>query len=380
MTEISKMEEFVAGQFIKQYQYKSFRPTLINSQWSWESVDINIRLEKASRAVAELNAFSMIVPDIDLFIRMHVFKEASQSSRIEGTQTSIDEVVLDASQVDPEKRDDWQEVQNYVQAMGEAIQELENLPLSVRLLKRTHAILMQGVRGEHKTPGEFRVSQNWIGGSNLGNAVFIPPHHDEVSGFMSDLEKFWHNENIQVPDLIRIAVSHYQFETIHPFLDGNGRMGRLLITLYLISRGLLEKPSLYLSDFLERNRGSYYDALTRVRVPNDLVHWVIFFLDAVFDTAEKSKQTFHQIMVMRNELEGQLVTLGRRAENARILLLHLYQRPAVSGKEVAQILGVTPRAANGLVSQFVDLGILEEVTGFQRNRLYFFRRYIRLFN
>ena len=380
MTEISKMEEFVAGQFIKQYQYKSFRPTLINSQWSWESVDINIRLEKASRAVAELNAFSMIVPDIDLFIRMHVFKEASQSSRIEGTQTSIDEVVLDASQVDPEKRDDWQEVQNYVQAMGEAIQELENLPLSVRLLKRTHAILMQGVRGEHKTPGEFRVSQNWIGGSNLGNAVFIPPHHDEVSGFMSDLEKFWHNENIQVPDLIRIAVSHYQFETIHPFLDGNGRMGRLLITLYLISRGLLEKPSLYLSDFLQRNRGSYYDALTRVRVSNDLVHWVIFFLDAVFDTAEKSKQTFHQIMVMRNELEGQLVTLGRRAENARILLLHLYQRPAVSGKEVAQILGVTPRAANGLVSQFVDLGILEEVTGFQRNRLYFFRRYIRLFN
>jgi Fic family protein len=380
MTEISKMEEFVAGQFIKQYQYKSFRPNLINSQWSWASVDINIRLEQSSRAVAELNAFSMIVPDIDLFIRMHVFKEASQSSRIEGTQTNIDEAVLDVFQVDPEKRDDWQEVQNYVQAMGEAIQELENLPLSVRLLKRTHAILMQGVRGEHKTPGEFRVSQNWIGGSNLGNAVFIPPHHDEVSGLMSDLEKFWHNEDIQVPDLIRIAVSHYQFETIHPFLDGNGRIGRLLITLYLISRGLLEKPSLYLSDFLERNRGSYYDALTRVRVSNDLVHWVIFFLDAVIDTAEKSKQTFLQIMVMRNELEGQLVTLGRRAENARILLLHLYQRPAVSGKEVAQILGVTPRAANGLVSQFVDLGILEEVTGFQRNRLYSFRRYIRLFN
>jgi Fic family protein len=380
MIEISKMEEFVSGQFIKQYQYKSFRPNLINSQWSWASVDINIRLEQASRAVAELNAFSMIVPDIDLFIRMHVFKEASQSSRIEGTQTSIDEAVLDVSQVDPEKRDDWEEVQNYVQAMGEAIQELENLPLSVRLLKRTHAILMQGVRGEHKTPGEFRVSQNWIGGSNLGNAVFIPPHHDEVSGLMSDLEKFWHNEDIQIPDLIRIAVSHYQFETIHPFLDGNGRIGRLLITLYLISSGLLEKPSLYLSDFLERNRGSYYDALTRVRVSDDLVHWVIFFLDAVIDTAEKSKQTFHQIMVMRNELEGQLVTLGRRAENARILLLHLYQRPVVSGKEVAQILGVTPRAANGLVSQFVDLGILEEVTGFQRNRLYSFRRYIRLFN
>jgi len=370
----------VAGQFVEQYQYRSFKPNSINLQWYWESADINIRIEQASRALAELNAFSLIVPDIDLFIQMHVFKEASQSSRIEGTQTSIDEAVLDVSQIEPEKRDDWQEVQNYVQAMQEAIEELITLPLSVRLLNNTHAILMQGVRGEHKTPGEFRVSQNWIGGSNLGDAVFIPPHHNDVLELMSDLEKFWHNESIQVPDLIRIAISHYQFETIHPYLDGNGRIGRLLITLYLISRGLLEKPSLYLSDFLEKNRGAYYDALTRVRSSNDLVHWVSFFLDAIIETAGSSKQTFQKIMVMRNELEGQMVTLGRRAENARTLLMHLYQRPAIMGKEAARILKVTPRAANGLISEFVDLEILEEVTGNQRNRLYFFRRYINLFS
>ncbi len=374
------MEDFVAGQFVEQYQYRSFKPNSINLQWYWESADINIRIEQASRALAELNAFSLIVPDIDLFIQMHVFKEASQSSRIEGTQTSIDEAVLDVSQIEPEKRDDWQEVQNYVQAMQEAIEELITLPLSVRLLNNTHAILMQGVRGEHKTPGEFRVSQNWIGGSNLGDAVFIPPHHNDVLELMSDLEKFWHNESIQVPDLIRIAISHYQFETIHPYLDGNGRIGRLLITLYLISRGLLEKPSLYLSDFLEKNRGAYYDALTRVRSSNDLVHWVSFFLDAIIETAGSSKQTFQKIMVMRNELEGQMVTLGRRAENARTLLMHLYQRPAIMGKEAARILKVTPRAANGLISEFVDLEILEEVTGNQRNRLYFFRRYINLFS
>lgn len=380
MTQNIKMEDFVAGQFVEQYQYRSFKPNSINLQWYWESADINIRIEQASRALAELNAFSLIVPDIDLFIQMHVFKEASQSSRIEGTQTSIDEAVLDVSQIEPEKRDDWQEVQNYVQAMQEAIEELITLPLSVRLLNNTHAILMQGVRGEHKTPGEFRVSQNWIGGSNLGDAVFIPPHHNDVLELMSDLEKFWHNESIQVPDLIRIAISHYQFETIHPYLDGNGRIGRLLITLYLISRGLLEKPSLYLSDFLEKNRGAYYDALTRVRSSNDLVHWVSFFLDAIIETAGSSKQTFQKIMVMRNELEGQMVTLGRRAENARTLLMHLYQRPAIMGKEAARILKVTPRAANGLISEFVDLEILEEVTGNQRNRLYFFRRYINLFS
>lgn len=379
MTNSVQMEKFVAGKFLQQYQYKSFQPNLVNLQWNWESAEINIRLEQASRALAELNAFSLIVPDIDLFIQMHVFKEASQSSRIEGTQTQIDEAVLDVSQVDPEKRDDWLEVQNYVQAMGEAIEELETLPLSVRLLKNTHAILMQGVRGEHKTPGDFRQSQNWIGGSSLGNAMFVPPHHNAVPELMSDLEKFWHNEKTQVPELIRIAISHYQFETIHPFLDGNGRIGRLLITLYLISRGLLAKPSLYLSDFLERNRGAYYDALTQVRASNDMVHWVVFFLDAVIETAESSKQTFQKIMAMRNELESQMVTLGRRAENARALLILLYKRPALTGKEISRLLGVTPRTANGLIDQFVGLGILEEMTGYQRNRVYIFRRYIRLF-
>lgn len=326
-----KMEEFIAGTLKQQYEYKSFQPNDVNLQWNWDSPKINTLLEKASRALAELNAFSLIVPDIDLFILMHVRKEASQSSKIEGTQTHIDDVILDVSQIDPEKRDDWQEVQNYVQAMSDAIEELEKLPLSVRLLKKTHEILMQGVRGEHKTPGDFRTSQNWIGGTNLNNAVFVPPHHTDVPKLMGNLEELWHNRVINVPDLIRIAISHYQFETIHPFLDGNGRIGRLLITLYLINRGILNKPSLYLSDYLEKHRVAYYDALTKVRASNDLVHWVIFFLEAVIETAESSKKTFQAIMSMRNELEAKMVTLGRRAENSRKLLLHLYSNPAITG-------------------------------------------------
>lgn len=379
MNENVKMEDFQAGFLKKQLEYSSFQPGFINFQWSWDSTEINTRLELASRALAELNAFSLMVPDIDLFILMLVLKEASQSSKIEGTQTHIDDVILDVSQIDPEKRDDWQEVQNYVQAMNEAIQDLESLPLSVRMLKQTHETLMQGVRGEHKTPGEFRVSQNWIGGTRLTNAVFIPPHHDNVPELMSDLEKFWHNESINVPDLVRIAISHYQFETIHPFLDGNGRIGRLLITLYLLSKGILGKPSLYLSDYLEKNRTEYYDALTRVRVSNDLVQWVIFFLDAVIDTADSSKKTFENVMELRNDLEGRMVTLGRRAQNARKLLLHLYRNPAITGSTAARLLDVTPRAANGLIAEFVNQGILEEMTGFQRNRIYMFKKYMRLF-
>jgi len=214
--------------------------------------------------------------------------------------------------------------------MNEAIETLEKLPLSNRLLLQTHATLMQGVRGEHKTPGEHRRSQNWIGGTSLSDAISIPPHHDEIPELMSDLEKFWHNDQIDVPHLIRIAISHYQFETIHPFLDGNGRIGRLLITLYLVGQGLLKKPSLYLSDYFEKNKGAYYDALTMVRISNDMGHWIKMFLVAVIVTAEKGKETFRQILDLRNRTEETIVGMGRRAKVARQLLTILYRQPTVN--------------------------------------------------
>ena len=374
-----KIEDFHSGQYKPQYQYQSFMPALVNHNWNWESPQINTLLEQASKALAELNSFSLIVPDIDLFIRMHIIKEANQSSRIEGTQTHIDEVLAKKESIDPEKRDDWQEVQYYIQALNRALDELQQLPLSMRLLKQTHAILMSGVRGEHKSPGEFRTSQNWIGGSNLHNAVFIPPHHQDLPELLTDLEKFWHNEQILVPHLIRIAISHYQFETIHPFLDGNGRIGRLLISLYLVSHGLLAKPSLYLSDFLEQHRGAYYDALTQVRTSHDLGHWIKFFLTAVQETATNGKETFQSILQLRQTIEARIVTLGRRAENARKLLLNLYQQPIMSIKQVAELLDITPRAATALVMEFVKMDILVEQTGYTRNREFVFEPYLSLF-
>ncbi|WP_312929698.1 Fic family protein [Stutzerimonas nitrititolerans] len=374
-----QVEQFRSGQWLQQYQYKSFSPTPINCEWQWLDPQLNTLLERASRALAELNALSLMVPDVDLFIRMHIAKEANTSSRIEGTQTQMDEALMRKEQVAPEKRDDWQEVQNYIEAINTAVEDLKQLPLSIRVLKQTHAVLMQGVRGDHKMPGDFRTSQNWIGGSNLNNAVFVPPHPSEVPDLMGDLEKFWHNEQVQVPDLIRIALSHYQFETIHPFLDGNGRIGRLLITLYLVDKGLLHKPALYLSDFFERNRGAYYDALTVVRSSNDLLHWLRFFLTAVVETATSSKNTFMAIMTLRHEVEHQILTLGKRAENAKKLLLHLYQRPMVSIGDVAGLLEVTHQSATALVKQLESLNILVETTGYGRNRLYLFQRYFELF-
>lgn len=373
------LEDYISGQHVQQYQYKSFSPTTINHEWTWNDPQINLLLEQSTRALAELNAFSLIVPDIDLFIQMHVVKEANTSSRIEGTQTQMDEAIKDEDDIDPEKRDDWNEVRNYISAMNDAIEELRDLPLSSRLLRKTHETLIAGVRGEKKTPGDFRRSQNWIGGSNLRDAVFIPPHHNEISGLISDLEKFWHNEEIDVPDLIKIAISHYQFETIHPFLDGNGRIGRLLITLYFISKGLLMKPSLYVSDYLEKHKGSYYDALTTVRSSNNLIHWIKFFLVAVKETAEKGKATFQEIMALRREVDAFVTNLGSRAPRARILFNHLYKRPIINANDTAELLGVSHQTASSLIRDLESKGFLTETTGYQRNRAFMFYRYFKLF-
>jgi Fic family protein len=374
-----KFENFRAGKWHTRFRYKSFEPVPINLEWTWEDAAINTLLEEANRALGELNAFSLIVPDIDLFIQMHVVKEAQTSSRIEGTQTGIDEALMPLEHIQPEKRDDWQEVRNYIDAVNVAVAELDRLPLSNRLLCDTHAILMRGVRGEQKGPGEFRRSQNWIGGSSLTDAAFIPPHQDGVPDLMSDLEKFWHNDDIQVPHLVRIAISHYQFETIHPFQDGNGRIGRLLIPLYLVSNKLLAKPSLYLSDFFERNRASYYDALMRVRVSNDLVHWVRFFLRGVAETASKGRDVFGEILALRNEVEPALLRLGKRAPNARRALDMLYRRPIITATDLENSIGVSGPTANALIRDLLRLGILREITGQARWRAYAFDRYLKLF-
>ncbi len=375
-----KLETFQAGTWHQRYQYKSFEPVLVNRQWHWEDPAINTLLESANRALGELNAFSLIVPNVDLFIQMHVVKEAQTSSRIEGTQTGMDEALMREDMIRPEKRDDWREVRNYVNAVNTAIIELETLPLSNRLLKKTHLILMQGARGQHKQPGEFRSSQNWIGGSSLIDAAFIPPHYDNVTNLMSDLEQFWHNEAIVVPHLIRIAISHYQFETIHPFLDGNGRIGRLLIPLYLVSNGLLVKPSLYLSDFFERNRASYYDALTAVRVSNNLIHWIRFFLQGVHETASNGRHVFQQILSLHTESERKLLSLGKRAPNAQAALDLLYRKPLISAQELQQELHIAKATAHAVIDGLVKIGILKEQTGLMRDRIYCFEDYLALFN
>ena len=374
-----KFEEFIAGMYKQQYQYKSFSPQKINKNWIWQNPFINVLLENATRALGELNAFTLIVPNIDLFIKMHIVKEANTSSRIEGTKTDINEALMASDDILPERRDDWQEVHNYIEAINKSIEELKTLPLSNRLLRNTHKILMSGVRGEHKTPGEFRKSQNWIGGSSLTDAVFIPPHHEEIGELMSDLENFWHNSDIHVPHLIKIALSHYQFETIHPFLDGNGRIGRLMIILYLVNFKLLKLPSLYLSDFFDRNRSSYYDALSRVREADDIIHWIKFFLNAVIETANKGKDTFQKILTLKTESDILVTKLGRRADNVRRIVELFYIKPVMNVKEISKKLSITERTIRNVINDLMKGDMIIESTGSRRNRIFVFKKYLSLF-
>ncbi|MCD8741966.1 Fic family protein [Mucilaginibacter roseus] len=375
-----QIEKFLSGNSEKGMAYKYFLPHKINFQWQWSDASLNTLLEKASIKLGELNSFAKLVPNIDLFIHLHVTKEAVVSSRIEGTQTNMDEALLPIEEISPEKRNDWVEVNNYTQALNNAIKELKELPLSSRLLKKTHNILLQGVRGEHKMPGEFRRSQNWIGGNSLADAAFIPPAHNYVDELMGDLENFLHNKDIDVPALIRVAIAHYQFETIHPFLDGNGRIGRLLIPLYLVSEKILEKPLLYLSMFFEKNKGLYYDNLTRVREKNDLLHWLKYFLVGIAQTSELAVQTLSQILQIKERREALIKSSwGRRSASGLILLEYLFQEPVIRVKAVEQVCGLSTKAANDLVSSFIDSGILVEVSGQTRYRVFVFQEYLEMF-
>ncbi len=374
------LDTYRSGHFERSSGYQHFVPTPINDEWVWSNPEINLLIEKAAVKLGELNSFSRLVPNMDLFIQMHVAKEAVVSSRIEGIQTNIDEAFMPEAAIPVERKHDWKEVNNYIKALNIAVEELERLPVSSGLIRNAHAILLSGVRGAPKLPGEFRKSQNWIGGNTLNDAVFIPPHHQYIDQLMGDLENFLHNENIKTPALIRIAIAHYQFETIHPFLDGNGRVGRLLIPLYLVSHGILEKPLLYLSYFFEKNKGLYYDNLTRVRTHHDMHQWLRYFLAGIIEISTRGVDTLAQVIKLKEKGENDIrINAGRRANNAFTLLNRLFKNPIIDIQEVSSVCELTFKSASELVHLMEDLDILKESTGQQRSRIYLFDKYLNIF-
>lgn len=374
------MQNFKSGTYIDQGYYKSFSPSFINHPWVIEDMELVTLLSKADRMLGRLDMYSEHIPNIDLFISMHIMKEATQSSKIEGTQTKMEEAIMNEEDVPLDRRDDWAEVHNYINAMNEAVAQLDQLPFSSRLIRLVHKALMQGVRGENKTPGEYRHSQNWIGGSSINDAVFVPPVHTEIPELIGDIENFVHNEDLCIPDLLKIALIHYQFETIHPFLDGNGRTGRLLITLYLVSKGLLKRPIFYLSDYLERHRNTYYQCIMRARTENDITSWMKFFLRGVILTAENGVSTFSDILAVERNNEAIVQTLGVRSGNALKVLKELYRIPLTDAQQVASIAGISMPSAYKLIEEMQRIGLLHEATGAKRGKVYILKNYFDIFN
>ena len=373
------MKPYKAGKYIVHKGYKPFLPSFINDDIDWKLGELSSLIQESSLWLGKLNSYSDLIPDIDFFIKMYATKEATNSNRIEGTRTTFDDAISPIEQVKPEFRDDWHEVQNYLTAINYSIEKLNELPISIRLIKEAHQILLSGVRGEHKAPGEVRKTQNWIGGSSLKDAFFIPPEPNMLPDLLTDIEKFLHNEELEIPEIVKAGIVHYQFETIHPFLDGNGRTGRLLIILYLISTGLLNKPVLYISDFFERNRMSYYDSLAMVKKTDNMTQWLKFFLNGVVETAKSSIKTFDKIIKLKKDVDNKIAKIGKKSVNGQRLIELLYSEPKVNSKTVSEKLGISVVSANGLLSTFVEIGILEEKTGFNRNRYYVFEEYVKIF-
>jgi Fic family protein len=374
-----------AGRYVTQPTgYRAFIPAPLPPQPPLDlSGELQEMLSAADRALGRLDGSVLTLPNPDLFVFMYVRKEAVLSSQIEGTQSSLQDVLAaEAKLLDPNLPRDVDEVLNYVRAMNHGLERLPELPVSVRLIREIHAKLMHGVRGDRLQPGELRTSQNWVGpgGSTLTTATYVPPPHHAVPEALGDLEKFLHR-NDKLPPLVKIALAHVQFETIHPFLDGNGRVGRLLITFLLTECNVLHKPVLYLSHYFKQHRQDYYDHLQSVRERGNWEGWLAFFLRGVIEVAGEAADTARLILQLREQHRSAITAhLGRAAGNGHKILEALYDRPIVSVNDVKTWTGTTYAAANGLVARMVKLGVLAEMTGQARNRRFRYAPYIGLFS
>lgn len=356
--------------------YQSFVPSPLPPTPPIEiSEDILEQLIKANSQLAILESVATRIPDVDLFVSMYVRKEALMSSQIEGTQATLEDV-LDPLIEDNTNRN-VADVVNYIKATEYAIRRLHELPLCNRLLKETHAILMEGVRGQEKNPGEFRCSQNWIGGkgSTLRNAKYIPPSPDDMTEAMSDLEKYI-NADDRLDGLIRAALIHYQFETVHPFLDGNGRIGRLLITLFLMEKKILTTPALYISYFLKKNRVEYYDRMTEVRSKGNYEQWVKFFLQALAESAKDAIAAIDELTALHDKNVDLVAGMGRASKNAMLVFRYLEANPIIEIGKTAEALGITFGTASNVVERLSSAGILEQTTTGRRNRTFAYKDYL----
>lgn len=376
-----KIEKYISGTYDNCGSYKAFHPSLINQAWTWEDSQLNYLLAKANKEIGGLNTYSELVSDIDLYILMHLQVEANKSNKIEGTKTSIEEEMMEIEDVLPENRDDVMEIKNYIEAMHYGIKRImcDDFPFTSRLIRELHSIILKGVRGEHKTPGEFRKSQNWIGGNKPSDAHFVPPSNIYLLDLIGDLDKFI-NAQDELPSLIKIAMIHYQFESIHPFLDGNGRIGRLIIPLFLLSKNELSKPCFYISSFFEENKLEYYNRLQNVRLKNDMLGWIKFFLKASIETAQSAKRKFQNAIKQQQYYTNYLLNKKYGSDSLQRIIQAMYKNPVATVNTLANNTHLSTPTINKAISILLKDNIIIEITGNRRNRVFALYEYINVFN
>jgi len=371
-----------SGKYINQLnnelRYKAFVPNFLPFEIKIDE-ELQSLLSKADLALGRLDGIAETLPDVDFFILMYVRKEATLSSQVEGTQATFADVLKAEAKIeDLEIHKDVDEVLNYIKAMNYGLEQLKTFPLSLRLIKEIHKILLAGVRGEGKEPGEFRRTQNWIGGSTIQRAYFVPAPPQEIMPLLDNFEKFLHDKS-PLPILIKTGLLHAQFENIHPFLDGNGRIGRLLITFYLCQQKILNKPLLYISDFFKKYRQEYYDRLNAFHEKDDIEGWLKFFLEGVAITAEEAVETSKKILKLREKDSEKIFSLGRSAKKAKLVFDFLFHSPLITIKDVERITGLKNPNALALINKLVKFEILKEITGRKRNKIFAYQKYIKLF-
>ena len=375
-----KLEGYKSGMFMRMSEYSAFILSKINYDWSWEDSKLSKMSAEASRQIGELNGYSKLLPNIEVYIKMLLTIEANRTSKIEGTYTKIEDNLLELSDIEPEKKEDWERIQKYIEAMDYGKTQVNNgSKIGTKLLREIHKVLLEDEKGNEANLGRLRGMQTWVGGSSPANALYVPPPHTEIVECLADFEQFVENENTDTPEVVKASMLHYQFESIHPFVGGNGRIGRMIIPLYFQSKGMLDKSCLFISESLEKRKEEYFGKLTKVRTSSDIIGWINFFLEIMIETAKITNERLQKLAVLKNEMDDVIMNTPVKPDNARKIVETLYEEPIVDVARLGMLSGIKNGTMRTVINSLIDKGLVIKTRGVNKNKILVFKKYTDIF-
>lgn len=375
-----KLEDYKVGRYIRMEGYRSLILSKINYDWEWEDSKLSLLVAEANRLIGEISIYSKLLPNVDVYIKMLSRIEANSSNRIEGAKTTIEEELLGEDNIEEEKKEDLARAKRYIEAINHGAERIKDGGnVCTKLMKELHKILMQEEDIDHKLIGKVRNMQNWVGGDSIENAEYVPPPYTEIEECLADFEEFANNEEIDTPHIVKLAILHYQFETIHPFLGGNGKIGRMIIPFYMKSKGMLNKPCLYLSEYLEKNKDRYFEELMNVRDKNNIIDWIKFFLESVIQTAKLTEKRFEKLSKFYDEIENLALDLPVKPENAFRVINVLFEEPIIDRTKLGELAGVKEGTMRTIINSLTEMGVIDKINGNDKSKIIVFKEYMDIF-